>query len=83
MRHSIYITLATWLIEADVRRQERAFQRKLRRSVRDIPWHSEYLLRDIGLQPEGQVLVERQAADDQVTRRVRHLRRFYRQRIPT
>jgi hypothetical protein len=83
MRHSIYIILATWFIKADVRRQERAFQRKLRRSVRDIPWHSEYLLRDIGLLPDGQVAVDRAMVKDQVTRRVRHFRRFYRQRIPT
>ncbi|MGX9418413.1 DUF1127 domain-containing protein [Vibrio sp. RC27] len=83
MRHSIYITLATWFIGADIRHKERAFQRKLRRTANDIPWHSEYLLRDIGILPDGQAIGDRPLSANQVERRLYHLRRFYRLRIPT
>lgn len=53
MKHSLYITLATWLIRADIRREERAINRKLRRSAYDIPWDNPHLLRDIGLEADG------------------------------
>lgn len=50
MKHSIYITLATWLVRADLHREDRAFQRKIKRSAKAIPWDNPHLLRDIGLQ---------------------------------
>lgn len=33
MRHSIYLTLATLLIKADLKREEREWQRTVRRSL--------------------------------------------------
>jgi len=38
MKHSLYITLATWFIRADIRREERLWIRKIRRTYHDIPW---------------------------------------------
>ena len=38
MRHSVYLKLATVLIRADLRHEERAWKRKVRRSAYDLPW---------------------------------------------
>lgn len=45
MRHSIYLTLATLLIKADLKREEREWQRTVRRSSHDVPWTNVHLLR--------------------------------------
>ncbi|MCE7630389.1 DUF1127 domain-containing protein, partial [Vibrio fluvialis] len=37
MRHSVYLQLATLLVRADLRREEREWKRKVRRSAFDIP----------------------------------------------
>lgn len=83
MSHSIYLKLATVLVKADVRREEKAWQRKVRRSSFDIPWGNEHLLRDIGLDNEGRPLNKTITPEVKVERRLRHLRRVLTLRIPT
>ncbi len=53
MRHSIYLKLATVLLKADLKREEKQWQRMVRRSSHDIPWTNEHLLKDIGLDKDG------------------------------
>jgi hypothetical protein len=83
MRHSLYIHLATWFIRADLRREERAWRRKIRRTAYTIPWHSEHLLRDIGLEPDGRFIGKELNAVDKTDRRLRHIRRLCSLRMPT
>ncbi len=83
MNHSIYITLAALLVRADLRREEREWKRKIRRSSYDLPWHSDHLLKDIGLQSDGRPIGESVPNIVKAERRVRHMRRALRLRIPT
>ncbi|OEF22593.1 hypothetical protein [Vibrio rumoiensis] len=76
MRHSIYIQLATLLIKVDIKREENAWKRKVRRSQYEIPWHNEYLLRDIGLDSTGRPLGEVSRSPVKVERRVSLMRRL-------
>lgn len=43
MRHSIYLTLATLLIKADLKREEREWQRTVRRSSHDVPHQCSFI----------------------------------------
>ncbi|KAA8666883.1 DUF1127 domain-containing protein [Vibrio gigantis] len=83
MRHSVYLKLATVLIRADLRREEREWQRKVRRSSYDLPWNNTHLLRDIGLEVDGRPLGFSEPEVVTIERRVRHLRRVLSARIPT
>ncbi|GAK85125.1 hypothetical protein JCM19238_2705 [Vibrio ponticus] len=83
MNQSIYLKLATLLVKADLRREERAWKRKVRRSAHEIPWQNEHLLRDIGLDREGRPIGESLAPQVKAERRIRHLRRVLTSRIPT
>ncbi|MBW3697075.1 DUF1127 domain-containing protein [Vibrio sp. T187] len=83
MRHSIYLKLATVLVRADLRREEKAWQRKLRRSAYDLPWNNAHLLRDIGLESDGRPVGFSEPEAVKAERRVRHLRRVLSARIPT
>ena len=83
MRHSLYLTLATLLIKADLRREEKAWQRKIRRSAYAIPWHNAHLLRDIGLDTDGRLLGEEASTEHRATRLTYRIRRQLRLRIPT
>lgn len=83
MNHSLYLKLATVLIKADLRREERAWRRKVRRSAFDIPWHNKHLLKDIGLGLDGRLLGRSEPESVTVERRIRHLRRVLTARIPT
>ncbi|PWI32098.1 DUF1127 domain-containing protein [Vibrio albus] len=74
MKQSFYIQLAIFFVKADLRREERQWQRKVRRSAYDIPWHSEHLLRDIGLDREGRATSASNAAIAE--HRVHHYRRI-------
>ncbi|MGO1190240.1 DUF1127 domain-containing protein [Vibrio casei] len=76
MRHSIYIQLATLLIKADIKRDENAWKRKIRRSQYEIPWHNEHLLRDIGLDITGRPLGEKSRPPAKAERRVSLMRRL-------
>ncbi len=83
MSHSIYIKLATVLVRADLRREEREWKRKVRRSSYDLPWHNVHLLKDIGLQPDGRPIGGSVSNTVKAERQVRHIRRVLRLRIPT
>ncbi|MCE7599663.1 DUF1127 domain-containing protein [Vibrio fluvialis] len=83
MRHSVYLQLATLLVRADLRREEREWKRKVRRSAFDIPWHNEHLLKDIGLQVDGRPIGSSVPDAIKADRRVRHIRRVLSARIPT
>ncbi|WP_105902177.1 DUF1127 domain-containing protein [Vibrio gangliei] len=81
MRHSIYIQLATLLVKADLKREERIWLRKVRRAQYEIPWHSEHLLRDIGLDATGRPLGESVATPAKAERRVTLMRRILQARL--
>ncbi|WP_052880095.1 hypothetical protein [Vibrio coralliirubri] len=83
MRHSVYLKLATILIRADLRREEREWQRKVRRSSYELPWNNTHLLRDIGLEADGRSIGFSEPEVVTIERRVRHLRRVLSARIPT
>lgn len=83
MRHSIYLKLATTLLKADLRREEREWRSKLRRSRYDLPWENAHLLRDIGLESDGRPIGFSEPDAVKVERRVRHLRRVLSARILT
>ncbi len=83
MRHSIYLKLATLLLNADLKREEKQWQRKVRRSAHDIPWSNVHLLKDIGLDQDGRSTRVSVPDTVKVERRVRHLRRVLTARIVT
>ncbi|HCH03174.1 MAG TPA: DUF1127 domain-containing protein [Vibrio sp.] len=83
MRHSIYIQLATLLIKADLKREQNAWLRKVRRSQYELPFHSEHLLRDIGLDSTGRPLGESLSVTNKAERRVTLMRRIFRTRLST
>ncbi len=83
MSHSFYIKLATLLVRADLRREEREWKRKIRRSRYDLPWHNVHLLKDIGLQPDGRLIGVSVPIEAKAERHVRHIRRVLSLRIPT
>lgn len=83
MRHSIYLKLATVLLKVDLKREEKQWQRMVRRSSHDIPWTNEHLLKDIGLDKDGRSTQASVPDAVKVERRVRHLRRVLTSRILT
>lgn len=83
MRHSIYLHLAVLLVRADLRREERAFRAKIRRTTSEIPHGNAYLLRDIGLNEDGLPLCGSAPNEVVAKRTVRHLRRAFRLKIAT
>ena len=83
MRHSLYLTLATVLIKADLRREEKQWQQQVRRSAHNVPWTNAHILRDIGLDAEGRANKASLPATVKVERRVRHLRRIVLSRLAT
>jgi len=83
MSRSIYLHLAVFLVKADLKREERAWKRKIRRTVHDIPWDNAHLLRDIGLDTDGRTIGSRTPEHVLVDRRIRHLRRIHRSKIVT
>ncbi|HHI5410699.1 hypothetical protein CGT94_09150 [Vibrio metoecus] len=83
MRQSIYLQLAVLLVRADLRREEREWKRKVRRSSYYLPWHNPHLLRDIGLQEDGRPIGWSLPDAVVAERRVRHIRRVLNARIPT
>ncbi|WP_159655752.1 DUF1127 domain-containing protein [Vibrio atypicus] len=83
MSHSVYLKLATVLVKADLRREEREWKRRVRRSAFDIPWNNAHLLRDIGLEQDGRSIAHNEPDSVKAERRVRHLRRVLSARIIT
>ncbi|MDR9830774.1 DUF1127 domain-containing protein [Vibrio sp. FNV 38] len=83
MRHSIYLKVATWCVVADLKQEERAWKKRVRKSAYSLPLHSAHLLRDIGLDRDGRPLGHSEAPIITASRRVRHLRRILQSRIST
>ncbi|EGR0207570.1 TPA: DUF1127 domain-containing protein [Vibrio vulnificus] len=83
MRHSIYLKLATILVQADLKREEREWAKRVRRSSYEIPWNNAFLLRDIGLDEGGRANLNTTPDEVKVARRIRHIRRVLSARIPT
>ncbi|MCJ2375862.1 DUF1127 domain-containing protein [Vibrio sp. ZSDZ34] len=83
MQTSVYLTLATWLIKADIHREEREWKRRYRRNAYQLPLHSPHLLRDIGLDSEGRPLGRVAPPQVEAKRKARHLRRILHGRITT
>lgn len=83
MNHSVYLQIATLFIKADLRREERQWKRKIRRSAYDLPWENPHLLKDIGLEPDGRSVSHSEPDNVKVARRMRHLRRVLTSRIVT
>ena len=83
MSHSVYLKLATVLVKADLKREEREWKRKVRRSAYDIPWNNAHLLRDIGLEQDGRPVGFTEPDSVKAERRIRHLRRVLSVRILT
>ncbi|MCS0378165.1 DUF1127 domain-containing protein [Vibrio diabolicus] len=83
MRHSIYLQLATLLLKADLKREEKEWQRTIRHTAHDVPWTNVHLLRDIGLDSDGRSTRANVPDAVKVERRVRHLRRVLTSRIMT
>ncbi|MGL6258334.1 DUF1127 domain-containing protein [Vibrio sp. WXL210] len=83
MNHSIYLKLAAWCVLADLKQEERAWRRRVRKSRYALPLHSTHLLRDIGLDKDGRPLGCEQPPQAVAHRRIRHLRRILQSRITT
>ncbi|MFB9135885.1 DUF1127 domain-containing protein [Vibrio sp. AK197] len=83
MTQSVYLKLAIILVRIDIKHEERVWRSKVRRSVHDIPWTNEHLLKDIGLQMDGRPIGFSEPPALTAQRRVRHLRRILSARIPT
>ncbi|MGV2988691.1 DUF1127 domain-containing protein [Vibrio sp. E150_011] len=84
MRTSIYLTLATWLIKADLHHEEREWKRRYRRNAYQLPLYNEHLLRDIGLDSQGRPLgLVTHVPSVVATRKARHLRRGLKSTIAT
>ncbi|KQA39386.1 hypothetical protein [Vibrio cholerae] len=83
MRQSIYLQLAVLLVRAELRREERVWKRKVRRSSYHLPWNHPHLLRDIGLETDGRPIGLSLPDAVVAERRVRHIRRVLAARIPT
>ncbi|MDX2321519.1 MAG: DUF1127 domain-containing protein [Moritella sp.] len=83
MRHSLYLNLAVFFVRADIRREERVWLAKNRRTSSDLPLGNAYLLKDLGLNVDGRPLCSAEPRDVNAARRVRHLRRACRVKIAT
>ncbi len=84
MKHSLYLTFATFLIKADLRREERLWRARVRRTAYDLPVHSAHLMRDIGLDMDGRALVTKSADPaKQAGRKTERIRRRLILKIPT
>ncbi|MFW7525069.1 DUF1127 domain-containing protein [Vibrio ostreicida] len=83
MNHSLYLTFATLLIKADLRREERIWKRYVRRNHCQVPWNNTHLLKDIGLEANGYSMGYSEPDNVKMTRRIRHLRRALSARIST
>ena len=83
MSHSVYLKLATFLVKVDLRREERAWKRRVRRVVFHLPFANEHLMRDIGLEKGGRCIGDTVPDSVKIERRIRHLRRVLSSRIST
>lgn len=82
MRQSVYLRLAVFLVQLDVKREDAQWRREHRRIQVHMPYpFSAHLLKDMGIDKENRI------SQDQLTssaaRKVRHLRREYKSRLVT
>lgn len=77
MRQSLYLILATSLIKADIHQQQRKIRKQLRPERFEHQYFNAYLLKDIGLQPDGFAVGEKVPPIIKAKRTVRHLRHLY------
>ncbi|MDV5171690.1 hypothetical protein [Photobacterium rosenbergii] len=82
MRHSVYLRLAVFLVQLDVKREDALWRREHRRIQINLPYHlSEHLLKDMGIDKEHRISQDLLATS--AGRKVRHLRREYKSRLVT
>lgn len=83
MRTSLYLTLAVWLIKADINKQETEWKRTLRRNRYHLPFHSEHLMRDVGFDKTGRPISGSAPTQIVAERKVHHIRRVLYSRLIT
>ena len=82
MRQSVYLRLAVFLVQLDVKREDAQWRREHRRVQVHLPYpFSEHLLKDMGLDKESRIAKDLLATS--AGRKVRHLRREYKSRLVT
>jgi uncharacterized protein YjiS (DUF1127 family) len=83
MRHSIYIKLASILVIADVKSEQRQWQKRARRARYELPYQSKHLLSDVGLDQDGYAVQMPKAAEKAIEHRVELLRYVIKSRLVT
>ncbi|MFY2509626.1 DUF1127 domain-containing protein [Vibrio pectenicida] len=83
MSHSVYLKLATFLVKADLRLENRKWKRRVRRAAFHAPVNNSHLMRDIGLEADGRFIADTVPDNVKTERRIRHLRRVLSLRIST
>jgi uncharacterized protein YjiS (DUF1127 family) len=83
MRHSLYIKLASILVIADVKSEQKRWQKRVRRAQYELPYYSKHLLSDVGLDQEGYAIQAPTAAKKAAERRVQLLRYVIKSRLVT
>lgn len=83
MRHSLYIQLAKFLLLADVKAEQRKWQKNARRTQYMLPYESKHLLKDVGLDRDGFANKHYGVTVQAVERRVRLMRYVLRSRLVT
>ncbi|MCQ1058125.1 hypothetical protein LRP52_11635 [Photobacterium sp. ZSDE20] len=82
MRQSVYLRLAVFLVQLDVKREDAQWRREHRRVQVHLPYHlSAYMLKDIGIDEEQRMAPH--LLSTSASRKVRHLRREYKSRLVT
>ncbi|MDP2572597.1 hypothetical protein Q8W40_10430 [Vibrio penaeicida] len=76
MNQSIYIHLAFWLVKAELKREERAWKKKVRQQYAEIPHQSQHMLKDIGMNYEGAATVSNASSKTTAMRRILTLKRL-------
>lgn len=82
MRQSVYLRLAVFLVQLDVKREDAQWRREHRRIQVHMPYPlSAHILKDIGVDNEFRISQEQLSPS--AVRKVRHLRREYKSRLVT
>ncbi|RSD27900.1 DUF1127 domain-containing protein [Vibrio pectenicida] len=83
MSQSVYLKLATFLVKADLRLENRKWKRRVRRAAFHAPVNNSHLMHDIGLEADGRFIADTVPDNVKTERRIRHLRRVLSLRIST
>ncbi|MBD1558131.1 hypothetical protein HC752_14420 [Vibrio sp. S9_S30] len=76
MSQSVYIRLAFWLVNAELKREEKAWKKKVRQQYAEIPYQSQHMLKDIGMNYEGVAAIPSESRENMAKRRMRTLKRL-------